>query len=255
MLKSVRILFWVVVVLTALMQLWDEYQALQWRKPLKVALYPVNADGGANVDAYMATLEENDFKVIEQYFSREALKYQLPLQRPITLYLGPAISQVPPAPPAVTANQLDIILWSLKFRWFGWQYQPEVGVPIDIKLYLLYHDVNKHDRLLHSTALEKGRIGRVNLFAASSQHDTNTVVIAHELLHTLRATDKYDLSTQRPLRPKGYAEPYQEPLYPQKAAEIMAGRIPLSESQSRMAKNLDETIIGRPTAREIGWLK
>jgi hypothetical protein len=253
MLTIIRILFWVAVVLTALMQLWDEYRALQWHKPLHVALYPVNADGTANVAEYMATLQEEDFKSIEQYFSHEALKYHLPLQRPITFHLGPVIQEVPEAPPLLDANRMDIILWSLKFRWFSWQHQPPVGVPIDIKLYLLYHDVQQHNRLLHSTALYKGRIGRVNLFAAASQHGTNSVVIAHELLHTLRASDKYDLTSHEPLFPQGYAEPYSEPRYPQHAAEIMAGRVPYTSNHSRMAKNLDETMIGRPTSREIGW--
>jgi hypothetical protein len=255
MLKTVRVIFWVAVVATALMQLWDEYQALQWHKPLHVALYPVNADDSAEVEAYMANLQEGDFEVIAQYFAREARRYQLPLSQPIVLHLGPSIKQIPPAPPAVNAPFLDIIFWSLKFRWFAWQHQPPVGLPVDIKLYLLYHDVHSHARLLHSTALQKGRIGRVNLFAAAAQHEQNTVVIAHELLHTLSASDKYDLNTNVPLRPQGYAEPYMQPLYPQKKAEIMAGKIPLSENRARMASNLDETIIGRPTSREIGWAR
>jgi hypothetical protein len=255
MLKTVRIIFWVAVVVTALMQVWEEYQALQWRKPLHVALYPVNADGSAQVEAYMTSLQEKDFEVIAQYFSREAVRYQLPLHSPIVFLLGPGVKEVPPAPPAINASSIDIILWSLKFRWFAWQHQPALGVPIDIKLYLLYHDVKTHTRLLHSTALQKGRIGRVNLFAAPDQHAGNTVVIAHELLHTLSASDKYDLNTNAPLRPQGYAEPYMQPLYPQRKAEIMAGKIPLSPNRARMARNLDETIIGRPTSREIGWAK
>lgn len=255
MLKTVRIFFWVVVVLTALMQVWNEYQALQWHKPLHVALYPVNADASAEVEAYITTLQEKDFEVLEEYFSREALRYQLPLHRPFVFHLGPIITEIPPAPPSLNASRLEIILWSLKFRWFAWQHKPSVGLPIDIKLYLLYHDVKTHTRLLHSTALKKGQIGRVNLFAARDQHAGNTVVIAHELLHTLSATDKYDLNTNAPLLPQGYAEPYMQPLYPQKIAEIMAGKIPLSPDRARMARNLDETIIGRPTSREIGWAK
>jgi hypothetical protein len=255
MLKLVRIFFWVVVVLTALMQLWQEYQLLQWRKPLNVALYPVNADGAPVVDTYITSLREHDFEVIAQFFSREAHKYQLSLSRPINLYLGPEIHEVPPAPPAINGHWLDIILWSLKFRWFSWGHQPSVGVPIDIKLYLLYHDPSKHTHLMHSTALHKGRIGRVNLFAAHRQHAVNTVVIAHELLHTLSAGDKYDLNTNLPLFPQGYAEPYLQPLYPQQLAEVMAGKVPITPRRARMAKGLEETVIGRPTAREIGWTK
>lgn len=253
MLKIIRIVFWIAVVVTGLFQLWDGYRALQWRTPLHVALYPVNADGSEEVDTYIASLNEEDFDVLEQFFNREARKYQLGIAQPIIFHLGPRIQDVPAAPPAVGGSWLDILIWSLKFRWYSWHHQPEVGVPVDISLYLLYHDASQNKRLQHSTALQKGRIGRVNLFAAASQHDMNTVVIAHELLHTLSATDKYDLATNKPLFPQGYAEPYMEPRYPQSHAEIMAGRIPLQEHRSRMAKHLNEAVIGRPTAREIGW--
>lgn len=254
MIKTVRIFFWVVVVSAALLQLWQEYEVLQWRHPLKVALYPVNADGSATSAAYIASLRAEDFEQLAAFFSREAAKYQLPLRRPITFYLGPEIHQVPPAPPAVSAPLHEIILWSLQFRWFGWRHQPEVGVPLDIKLYLLYHDPARQRHLRHSTALHKGRIGRVNLFAENSQHSVNAVIVAHELLHTLSAADKYDLNTHQPQFPQGYAEPYAQPLYPQSMAELMAGQIPQSAQTSRMAKSLDEVVIGRPTAREIGWL-
>lgn len=255
MIRLVRIFFWVVVVLTALTQLWQEYQTLQWRKPLNVALYPINADDAPQVDIYIANLRTKDFDVISQFFEREALKYHLPLQYPVHLYLGPTIQDVPSAPPAVNGHLLDIILWSLKFRWFSWRHHPPVGVPIDIKLYLLYHDPARHKHLLHSTALHKGRIGRVNLFADHRQHAVNTVIIAHELLHTLSASDKYDLNANLPLFPQGYAEPYLQPVYPQQLAEVMAGKVPITAHRARMAKGLGETIIGRPTAREIGWVK
>ena len=255
MIKLVRIFFWVVVVLTALMQLWQEYQLSLWRRPLNVALYPINADGSPVVDAYLSSLRDQDFDVIAQFFSREAQKYQLPLRRPINFYLGPEIQEVPTAPPAVNGHWLDIVLWSLKFRWFSWQHQPPVGAPVDIKLYLLYHDPAKHTHLFHSTALHKGRIGRVNLFADSHQHPVNTVIIAHELLHTLSASDKYDLNANLPLFPQGYAEPYVQPVYPQQLAEVMAGKLPMTPHRARMAKGLEETMIGRPTAREIGWAK
>lgn len=255
MFKKIRIFFWVAVVLTALMQLLQEYQILQWRKPLNVALYPINVDHLPEVDTYIADLRATDFEVISQFFAREARRYQLPIAYPVNLFLGPVVHDIPPPPPAVSGHLLEIILWSLKFRWFGWMHQPPISVPIDIKLYLLYHDPAKHKHLLHSTALHKGRIGRVNLFADHRQHAVNTVIIAHELLHTLSASDKYDLHSNLPLFPQGYAEPYLQPLYPQQLAEVMSGKVPMTAQRARMAKGLGEVMIGRPTAREIGWLK
>ena len=82
----------------------------------------------------------------------------------------------------------------------------------------------------------------------------NNMVMLHELLHTLGATDKYDLRTDQPLYPDGYAQPELQPRLPQKKAEIMAGRIPLSEHHAEMPERLADVVIGPKTAREIGWI-
>jgi hypothetical protein len=80
-------------------------------------------------------------------------------------------------------------------------------------------------------------------------------VISHELLHTLGATDKYDLINNQPLYPQGYAEPDKEPRYPQELAELMAGRTPLSPSHAEQPESLHDVVIGALTAREINWIK
>ena len=58
------------------------------------------------------------------------------------------------------------------------------------------------------------------------------MVIAHELLHTLGASDKYDPQSLAPIFPDGYAEPDRQPSHPQRMAEIMAGRIPVAEGRA-----------------------
>jgi hypothetical protein len=83
----------------------------------------------------------------------------------------------------------------------------------------------------------------------------NNVVIAHEILHTLGATDKYDLATLAPLYPAGYAEPDREPLHPQSFAEIMAGRYATDEDTFEMPEALDSVLVGDQTAYEIRWVR
>jgi len=83
---------------------------------------------------------------------------------------------------------------------------------------------------------------------------SNSVVMAHELLHTLGATDKYSATERnQPRYPDGFAEPHLEPLYPQHSAELMAGRIPITPHEARTPEFLDEVIVGPRTAMEIGW--
>jgi len=81
------------------------------------------------------------------------------------------------------------------------------------------------------------------------------VIIARELLHTVGATDKYDPRTNQPAYPDGYAEPGRQPRLPQEYAEIMAGRMPVSESEAEMPRGLENVLIGAKTAQEINWPK
>jgi hypothetical protein len=105
----------------------------------------------------------------------------------------------------------------------------------------------------HSLGLTKGLIGVVYAFAAPVMNDENDVVIAHELLHTVGATDKYDPSNDAPRFPDGYGNPQQVPLYPQAHAELMAGRRMLTPTRWDQPATLDDVVIGTATAAEIRW--
>ena len=94
-------------------------------------------------------------------------------------------------------------------------------------------------------------IGIVNAYAARRQRGSNNVIIAHEFLHTLGATDKYDPANGQPTAPDGLADPNRTPLYPQETAEIMGGRIPLAADDAVIPQSLKYVIIGPLTASEI----
>ena len=111
--------------------------------------------------------------------------------------LGAQVQDFPPALP-VDRSMLSAMIWSLKFRYFAWENSPTVNIKPDIRLYLLYYDPVTHHVLTESTALDKGRIGRVNLFGEASYSEQNLVVTAHKLLQMFGATDKYDLSNNLP---------------------------------------------------------
>ena len=140
-------------------------------------------------------------------------------------------------------------------RYWVWQIKRHHSPPADIHMFVLFYDPDKNQHLAHSLGLEKGLIGVVNAFAAREFAAKNNIVIAHELLHTVGATDKYDIATGNPLYPQGYVEPQREPLYPQEFAEIMAGATPITESKHIMPEALAEVIIGVKTAKEINWVK
>ena len=252
--KKIRISILLIILATAVQQTFLDKADLNWKDNFYVVVYPINADASAEVNTYIKSLTRDDFEPVAEYFAQEGARYRLNLRRPVEVQLGDVVNEIPPAPPA-TGSFLDNIIWSLKFRFFAWQNSPKVNVKPDIKLYLLYHNPLTNHTLSHSTALNKGRIGRVNLFGDSQYAKQNLVILAHELLHTLSATDKYDLATTLPTFPDGYAEPEKQPRYPQDLAELMGGRIPISEGQADIPQSLNFTIIGDKTAQEIGWLK
>lgn len=250
--RKLRIVILLFVLTTVAQQAWFQKRDLEWSDNFYVTLYPINLDGSARTSGYLGTLTQEQFALIADYFSEEAQRYGLPVSRPFELRLGAQVSSLPPPLPQ-TPSTLQAMLWSLKFRWWAWRNSPETRVTPKIRLYLLYHDPGQTSVLPHSTALSKGRIGLVNIFGDKAYSDQNAVVIAHELLHTMGASDKYNPATNFPVFPQGFAEPDKEPRYPQEFAELMGGRIPISETQAEIPPDLSQTLIGPVTAQEIRW--
>ncbi|MFV7500674.1 hypothetical protein [Acinetobacter pittii] len=250
--KNIRVLCLLIILLIVAVQAWRD-QNQDWNQPIVVVLHPINADGLQTTQSYIHQLQYTDFERIRNYLGEWSQHYRGQSGN-FVIRLGQPLQQRPPKVPQ-NANIFHVMWWSLKFRFYAWRHQQPEDNGASLKLYLNYYDPNYQKVLIHSTALEKGRIGSVNLFATKTQASQNQVVIVHELLHGFGAQDKYDLKTGQPLYPLGYAQPEKVPLYPQSDAEIMGGRTPLSEQSSKMPNGLHETIIGLPTAQEIGWVK
>ena len=226
----------------------------EWDRTLHVVIYPVNGDGSQTVERYIGGLRGATFEPIEAFFNQEAENHGVRLRPPILVALAPPVSSQPPALP-LGGGKAEILVWSLRLRyWAYWNNSYKRAKP-DVRIFVSYFDPGIRPRLAHSTGLQKGLLGVVNAFAAADMDGSNNVVITHELLHTFGATDKYDLINNRPLFPDGYADPRAEPLLPQAQAEIMAGRIPLSETRTEIPAGMDEIMIGARTAREINWVR
>ena len=252
--KKLRILLLLLVLLAvAGGEFLTRSRATDWDVPLWVVIYPINADGSAITNQYIHTLEKQTFSPIENFFKREAKSFNSISRQPFKLQLAKPIASQPPLPPQA-GNILAVMWWSLKLRFWAWQYDNFQG-PKDIQMFVRYFDPDKTQHVAHSLGLQKGMVGIVNAFASTHQNAQNNVIISHEILHTLGASDKYHFSSNQPLYPIGYAEPEKSPLYPQTKAELMAGRIPVSEFESVIPKGLKYVKVGKQTAFEIRWIK
>lgn len=249
--RRIRILVLLGVLAAAAGLTWLEQSMVRsWRAPLEVAVIPINADDSAAAAETIRSLRASDFDDIDSFLQRETARYGVKQAQAIDIVLQPELKAQPPAPPR-DGNLLKTMWWSLKLR--GWVYRqsdsllPQLG---RIKLYVLYHAPRDGVALEHSLGLQKGLIGVVHAFADPAQAQQNNIVITHELLHTLGATDKYD-ADGRPLYPQGYADPEWPQQAPRRDAEIMAGRYLAANGQAVMPPSLERCVIGAMTAHEI----
>ena len=224
-----------------------------WEDTLWVGVYPLAYDTSPAVADYLGQLDADEFADITGFLEREAMRYGVSLPRPFRIDVGKQIATLPPATPE-SANPLRVIAWSLQLRWWAWRaLSGQPGPTPDIRLFVIFHDAETEGALPHSIGLREGRIGVAHVFAAPRMQGSNNVVIAHELLHTLGATDKYDPATNLPVFPGGFAEPLRQPRLPQRYAELMGGRIPLSETGAEIPESLGQVRVGAVTAAELRW--
>ena len=225
-----------------------------WHEPLEVVVYPINGDDSLQTHNYINTLADESFTEIETWISREANRYQLALDKPLQITLGDRVKSLPPALPS-DQNVLAVIWWGLKLRHWVYFNTPDDRSNLRrVRVFIAYYQGEGDKPLQHSVGLQKGLIGVVHAFALTEQSAQNNIVIAHEILHTVGATDKYTWSGT-PVYPEGFANAGRVPLYPQRYAEIMAGQIPTSSYSSYMASSLRSTQINPITAREIAWIE
>jgi hypothetical protein len=251
--KMLRILILLLVLLVVAVTTWqDRYRSTRWHDPLYVAIYPIAADDSPATRAYLASLDLESFKPIDRFFAREAARYHLDTGEPIRTRLRPELRDRPPSR-TVNAGPLATAFWSLQLRFWAWRVSGHAHDPEDIRMFVLYHDPALTPAVPHSLGLTKGLIGVVYAFAAPEMSGANNVVIAHELLHTVGATDKYDIADDAPRFPDGFGDPAQRPLFPQLTAELMAGRRMLAPDKWQQADSLDEVVIGPASALEIRW--
>jgi hypothetical protein len=252
MFKAVRISILLFILLfVGLNAILTQSRSTDWNNSLWIKVYPINADGSPEAAKYIQGLKSSDFEGIETFLKRETERYSKNLHQPVRIELGSEVKEQPPELGA-EPNLMSVMLWSLKMRWWaGSVTDAQDRIDPDVRIFVRYHKPDLAVVLENSVGLQKGMVGIVNGYANRRHRGTNNVIIAHEFLHTLGATDKYSAYDGQPIGPDGLGEPDRQPLYPQRYAEIMGGRIALAQDDAVIPKSLKYAVVGSLTASEI----
>lgn len=227
-----------------------------WARPLEVAVVLV-ADGGvpaADVETLRDALPR-----LEAWFAREHARYGSGgLDAPVRLrVLGP----VRPASPLPWPGEADG--WVARLRYAGRLAQAlapldaQAGlVPraVDARLYAVLGGGADGGAFAEGVGEAGGEVGLVRVAVGGDGATLALTALAHELLHCLGASDKYDGAGHARL-PQGLADPARVPPLPQARAEVMVGEVPLAPGEGRLAEDLDEVAVGPATAAEVGWTR
>lgn len=253
---TLRLAILLAILLAVVLNTWlDRRRSTDWDTPLRVTVYPLALADDADVKLYVAGLEAADFEDAVAFVAHEAARHGVGITEPVRIRISRATTRPPPAAP-VDPGPFGVARWSLGFRYWAWRVAANDPLPTpDVQVFALYHPARDGTALPDSLGLSKGLMAVTHLFAGTDAAASNQVVLVHELLHTLGATDKYDLATGQPRAPEGLGDPGQDPLYPQASGEIMAGRIATSAATAEIPERLRQMVVGPATAREIGWLR
>jgi len=249
-----RVVLLLSVLFVILISTWmTEKRMAEWERPILVTIYPIIADDTSTTLRFVEELDLPAFDAVNRFMNEQSRPYGIQVTPAFRFQVAGASSELPPPVPG-QFEPASIAWWSLKMRWWAWMrdLEDELVSP-DIQMFVLYHSLGGDNEVGISVGMRKGRYGLVKAYALNSMNASNMMVFTHELLHVLGASDKYVLSTGEPIYPDGYADPDKRPLFPQKRAEIMGGRIPINSFSSVMPDSLEECKIGRKTAEEIGF--
>jgi hypothetical protein len=194
--------------------------------------------------------------VLEQRLKAEFQRYRPGSLSPFALVIFGPVPRSAPVPGPVTEGFAGLARHAFEVFRFARDVDRRASLPtrgFDARLYLVVRPpASAEQTVVEGSSEQGGRVGIALCELDDAMADFALFVAAHELFHTLSATDKYDASG-RTLIPDGLADPARVPRFPQEYAELMARNRPLDSVNEVPPLSLDELRVGPLTAAEVGW--
>jgi hypothetical protein len=223
-----------------------------WDRTLVVALVVVRE--GPITDPSVAALRGR-LPALEDRLYEESRRYDPRHAKPIRFELFGPIDTPGPRPQVGLGLRGAVVYAYEKWRFLR-EIDDRAHLPtgdFDSRVYLLASPpVSSKRARVEGESEQGGRVGLVGVELVDKVVDFALIVAAHELFHTLGATDKYDAQGNTSI-PAGLVEPDKVPRYPQDYVEIMARFRPTSATAGELPDTLADLAVGPVTAREIGW--
>lgn len=225
-----------------------------WDRPLNVAVVLL-ARGEVKPEVREAWRE--GVGQLEGWLEREAGRYRAGLGRPVRFVLaGPQLAPgVDLTPPEESLVARARHAWALSRALSA--VDEAAGLSsrrLDARIYVMLEPTSEGgERLVEGMAEAGGSVGLVRGVQEDTELTLELTALAHELFHCLGAADAYDAQGHARV-PEGLVEPGRQPLYPQPAAEVMVGEVPLGEAQGRLPRSLEEVRVGPSTAAALRWV-
>lgn len=254
---KIRVAVLLVILLGVALYAWRDVERRRsrtdWSRTLDVALVlverePVATSATDNVKSRSDALEDR--------LAEEMRRFRADGSQPFRIHVFGPVKMTDAAPKPGEPGFVS----DARFAWDSWRYTSAIDDAVDLdagrfdtRIYMVLSPPSSSKlKLIEGTSEQGGRVGIVDVELDDTMVDFALFVAAHELFHTLGATDKYDASGAIFI-PDGLAEPDRQPRFPQPFVELMARHRPVSPEATKPPKSLDELRVGAKTASEIGW--
>ncbi len=114
-------------------------ESVEWKYSLQVNVYPINGDASPAAEDYIRHLTVDEFKPIEAFMRHAAEQYGKAGSAGVEMRLQPRLLAGPPAPPEEQSG-LQVMWWSLQFRWWAYRQAKLVGPGPQVRLFVQYFD-------------------------------------------------------------------------------------------------------------------
>lgn len=226
-----------------------------WDHTLTVAILLVRLEP---IDDVAVAALRKQLPALEDRLSAELARYRPGAPHPFRFELKDPVDGTAPPPAPASDGPVDLAKYAYALDSYVGDVDKRAGLDAslyDVRIYVSLRRPRQAEvTLAEGRSQQGGRIGIVEVELDTDAEGAHLplVVVAHELMHTLGATDKYDASG-RTLVPLGLAEPDRVPVFPQRYAEVMARNRPISATVEKVPESFAQIAVGPVTAREIRW--